>query len=238
MKPLRATVFTLLVFAMPLTAQAATAHAAATSEERLDIGGIVKEIEIPEGQPWAHVRVQAVINASPAAVWPILVDIERWPKWMPMAKRMRILSPEAAALVTPENFKDRDAVIAIELAHPRVADATPPSGHWQRTIAEEYDLPFPLKNEWTVRRYTYDEQGDTDKAAWRKVDGRTEDVDDGSWEISPWRDGRTLLTYDYRVKAKEGVPRPIFKAAVSLTVNSMMKALRFEAARRVASPAS
>ncbi len=44
-------------------------------------------------------------------------------------------------------------------------------------------------------------------------------------------DGGTLLHYTYRVKVKEGVPQPLFKAAVSLTINSMIKALRHEATR-------
>jgi len=219
-----------------LLATTTPALASTDIDTHLNEGWILKETTIPEGQPWAHVRVKVVINAAPAVVWGTLVDIERWPTWMPLSKRMRILSPEAAALITPEVAKDRQQVAAIEAAHPRKGDDAPPAHHWQRTISEEYDLPFPLKNEWTVRRYTYDEKGDTDKASWRKIDDRTEEVDDGSWEVAPWKEGQTLLSYYYRVKAKEGVPRPIFKTAISLTVNSMIKALRHESARRANAP--
>ena len=103
--------------------------------------------------------------------------------------------------------------------------------------ASAVELPWPIKNEWVVRRYTYDESAEKDRAAWRKLDSKTQD-DDGYWEVIARADGKTLLKYYYRVKAKESVPKPVFKAAIGLTVNSMIKAVRHESARLDAQLAS
>lgn len=222
----------MVIFILPQSA-----FAARDTEERLDQGGIVKKIDIPEGQQWAFVDVTAVVDSKPATVWGMLKDMSKWPKWLPMSRKVGFLSPEAAALITPEIAADEAKTMAIDKAHPATQNQPDFSGHWQRTAYEYYDLPWPIKNEWVVRRYTYDETPEKDRAAWKKLDSKLEE-DDGYWDVSPRPDGKTLLKYHYRVKAKESVPRPIFKAAVSLTVNSMIKALRHEAGRRDAQVSS
>ncbi|MFH1830175.1 MAG: SRPBCC family protein [Pseudomonadota bacterium] len=203
-----------------------------TIEERLNAGGIITEISIPEAGTLAHVNVQAIINSPPIAVWQALKDIEGWPGWLPMSKTARFLSEAAESRITAEIAKNRDEVVAIDTQYPNDDHGNGGAGHWQRLAYEEYDLPWPIKNEWVVRRYTYDEGEDKSRASWRKVDGSSTD-DDGFWEVGAWKDGKTYLRYYYRVKVKKGAPEPLFKAAVSLTVNSMIKALRREAKRRL-----
>lgn len=220
-----------LVAACFLHFEALAVGAPAVTDEagKLEGGAVLKNITIPDGQPYAYVKVKTVIDEPTGVVWQALKNIERWPAWLPMSKTARILSPEAATKITPEIAKVQDQVLAIERAHPRTG-APQESGHYTRTVYELYDLPWPIKNEWVVRTYTYDESPQQDRATWRKIDS-TEQDNDGSWEITPDGDNKTLLTYTYRVKAKESVPKPVFKAAVSLTVNSMIKALRHETAR-------
>lgn len=201
------------------------------TDQKLDAGYILKEITIPQGQDRADVFVNTVINSSPRAVWASLVDIGSWPRWLPMTSKAQFLSNEAARIVTPDIAKDKAKVLEINGRYPLQKDDTTPTGHWQRVAYEEYDLPWPIKNEWVVRRYSYDESDDLFRAVWRRVDS-TRNEDDGYWEVRPWRNGRTNLTYCYRVKPKENVPEVVFKTAVSFTVNSMIKALRHEAARR------
>jgi len=223
-------VFILLIFLLfvPALSQARPDY-----DEKMDQGHIFKEITIPEGSDRANVLVNAVINSPPEVVWAALIDINRWPKWLPMNRVAYFVSPEAEKLITPEAAKDHAKVLEINKQNPPAKETTKFSGHWEHTAYEEYDLPWPLKNEWVVRRYQYDEGADIRKASWKRVDS-TRDEDDGSWEVRPWKDGHTHLTYLYRVKAKEGVPQVIFKTAVSMTVNSMIKALRHESARREA----
>ena len=200
-------------------------------DEQMDQGHIFKEITIPEGQNYANVIVNAVINAPPQLVWATLIDIARWPKWLPMNRKAGFVSPTAATLITPENARDRAKVLEINTQNPPLKDASQRSGHWEQVAYEEYDLPWPLKNEWVVRKYKFDESAQLSRASWRRVDSKR-DVDDGYWEVRSWKDGRTHLTYYYSVKAKENVPEVVFKGAVSLTVGSMIKALRHEVTKR------
>ncbi len=218
--------FLILIFSIPASA------GLPTIEERLDAGGIVKDIAMPKEGDMAHVNVQAIVETPPKAVWDALRDIERWPRWLPMSKTARFLSPEAEEKISQEIAKSRDKVLEIDARYPNTDHGNDRAGNWQRLVYEEYDLPWPIKNEWVIRRYTYDDGEEKSRASWRKIDGSSID-DDGYWEVSPWKDGKTHLRYYYRVKVKKGVPQTLYKGAISLTVNSMIKALRREAKRRL-----
>ncbi len=207
------------------------AHAGLDENEKLNAGYIIKDIKIPEGSDRADVTVNTVIDSPPKAVWAALVDINGWPRWLPMTMKAAFLSDEAARLITPEVAKDKAKVLEINDLNPPQRVGENQAGHWQRTAYEEYNLPWPIKNEWVVRKYNYDEEPDLFRASWRRIDS-TRSENDGYWEVRPWSDGRTYLTYCYRVKPKENVPELVFKTAVSMTVNSMIKALRHESARR------
>ena len=227
MKPAIIIIALVVVIAAPILAQAARPDETA----RLNAGAILKEITIPDNQPWAFVRVQAIIDAPPSAVWAKLEDIGHFPRWLPMCRKMEFLSPEASRQATPEIARDQARIIALMASHPNRSPARPGTGHWEQLVYEEYDLPWPIKNEWALRRYVFDEQEGLDRAAWTKVDS-ADGKEDGSWEITPWGDGtKTHLRYYYRVKAKENVPKPVFRTAVSLTISSMIKALRHQTAR-------
>jgi ribosome-associated toxin RatA of RatAB toxin-antitoxin module len=208
------------------------AHAKLPSvEERLESGGIIKDVIIPGDGMIAYVTVQTLVDAPPAAVWSALKDIEEWPRWLPMSSNAHFVSKEAEALITPEIAKDRKKVTEIDAAHPNTEGGNGGEGSWQRLALEEYDLPWPLENQWVIRRYTYEENDDLMKASWRKIDGSSQG-DDGYWKIKPWKDGKTELKYYYIVKVKGPAPKPLFTAAINLTVNSMIKALRREAKLR------
>jgi hypothetical protein len=226
----------IFAFALPIICIAFVAGSAAhaklpTPEERLDTGGVIKDITIPGESNMAHVTVRAVIDASPAVVWNTLKDIASWPRWLPMSKEAHLLSREAEPLITTDIAASQQKVVAIDKAHPNQEAGNPGSGTWQRLAYEEYDLPWPIDNEWVVRRYTYAEGMETKKASWRKIVSENAG-NDGYWEVSPWKDGKTHLKYFYIVKVKGHAPEPLFKGAISLTVNSMIKALRKEVKKR------
>jgi hypothetical protein len=223
---MRRLIFLFVVFMIPLAADAGKP----SLDERLDAGGIVKDIKIPKEEQWAYVYVQAVIKSKPETVWLTLADIDSWPSWLPMTRRAWFLSPEASSKITPEAAKNRDDILEINSEHPPGAAVENKTGRWQRVAYEEYDLPWPLKNEWVVRRYDFNDENGLKRAAWRKITS-TDGRDDGYWEIKNWKDGKTHLTYYYRIK-KKNVPDSLFRTAVSFTVNSMIKALRHESAKR------
>lgn len=223
---MRKFIFLLTIFIIPLVADAGKL----SLEERLDVGGIVKEINIPKEEQWAYVYVRAIIKSKPETVWLTLADIDKWPSWLPMTRNAWFVSPEAASKITPEVARNRDDVLKINYENPPITVQENEKGGWQRVAYEEYDLPWPIKNEWVVRRYDFNDESDVKRATWRKI-ASTDDKNDGYWEIKSWKDGKTHLTYYYRIK-KKNVPDSVFRTAVSLTVNSMIKALRRESAER------
>lgn len=223
---MRKLVFALILLMVPLFADARLP----SLEERLDVGGIVTDIRIPKEERWAYVYVQAVIESNPETVWSTLADVDNWPSWLPMTRKAWFVSSEAASKITPEVAKNREDVLKINDENPPTAIRKNEEHSWQRVAYEEYDLPWPLKNEWVVRRYTFNDEEKIKRATWRKI-AATDDKDDGYWEIRSWKNGNTHLTYYYRITKKD-VPDPLFKTAVSLTVNSMIKALRRESAKR------
>lgn len=223
---MRKFIFVLIIFLFPMIADARIP----SLNERLDIGAIVTDIKIPKEEIWAYVYVQAVIESRPQTVWSTLADIDNWPSWLPMARKAWFVSSEAASKITPEVAKNHDDVLKINDENPPAAIQESAQGSGQRVAYEEYDLPWPLKNEWVVRRYNFNDEEEVKRATWRKI-AATDDKDDGYWEVKAWKNGNTRLTYYYRIKKKD-VPDPLFRAAVSLTVNSMVKALRRESAKR------
>lgn len=202
-----------------------------TPEERLDNGGILRDIIIPGDEMTAYVTVRAIVEAPPEVVWDTLKDIENWPKWLPMSKEAHFVSKEAEAKIDEATAKDREKVMEIDRTLPNGEKGNAGSGRWQRVALETYDLPWPLQDQWIIRRYTYDESPERMKASFRKIDGSSNE-DDGFWEISNWKDGKTHLKYYYIARVKGAAPKPLFKAAITLTVNSMVKALRREAKKR------
>lgn len=226
----------LMILALFLTPSFA-AGGQSTLDSKLEAGYIIKDIDIPEGSDRANVKVKTVIRSSPKAVWAALVDINDWPKWLPMNSKAYFLSDEAAGLITPQVAKDQLEVIAISNAHPAPKETDHNAGSWQKMAYEEYNLPWPIKNEWVVRKYNYEERPELMRASWKRVDSQRNE-DDGFWEVRPWKGGSTYLVYNYKVKPKEKVPEVVFKTAVSMTVTSMIKALRHEAQKREIEQAS
>jgi len=202
-----------------------------TPEERLANGGILRDIIIPGDDMTAYVTVRAIVDAPPAVVWDTLKDIENWPSWLPMSKEAHFVSKEAEAEIDQETAKNREKVMEIDRTLPNGEKGNSGSGRWQRVALETYDLPWPLADQWIIRRYTYDESPERMKASFRKIDGSSKE-DDGYWEVSSWKDGKTHLKYYYIARVKGDAPKPLFKAAITLTVNSMIKALRREAKAR------
>jgi len=203
-----------------------------TKTERLEMGGIVTKIDMPPESKFAYVSVWALIDAKPGVVWNTLKDIDNWPNWLPMNEKAFFVSAEAEKLITVQIARVRTKVEEINTQHPPDEDTPSPDGKWKRMAYESYNMPWPLKNEWVIRHYSFDETENPFVATWRKV-AADDDKDDGFWKVKGWTDDKhTHLEYYYRVKRKEGVPDVLFSGAIKLTVNSMIKSLRREAKKR------
>ncbi|MBI2343024.1 MAG: SRPBCC family protein [Deltaproteobacteria bacterium] len=192
-------------------------------------------LAFPKAEAYGTVHVEAVIAASPEVVWVVLTDVDRWRGWMPLVMRAQFFSAAATTAIPTGVTKDRALFTELLDQHPGTAGAPSMHGVTPRTTFEAYDLPWPIKNEWVVRHYTYDASQAAKhrfRATWRKAwgDGQPE----GYWEISPHGDAVTAsrLVYHYRVKAKRGLALGLFKAGVKRASRQLVEAIRREALRR------
>lgn len=215
---------TLFFFSLIFSASAAIAKTSSDVNYR--------KVTIANDSIWANVEVEKTIHASPEKVWAVISDLANWPKWLPMNSRFELLSNDSLDVITPEIAADKPAVDAIAKKYPSTDYKVSYSGDQQVVAVEEYDMPWPIQNEWVVRLYKFDESNDQMNATWKKLDSTLPD-DDGGWEVVPTEDtNETLFKYHYRVKVKKGVPKPVFKTAISVVVGSMVRSLETEIRKR------
>lgn len=192
-------------------------------------------ISFPKAEEYGTVHVEATIHASPEVVWEILTDMNQWRSWMPMVKASYFYSAPAVAAIPANVSKDQALFDRIHQEHPGSESAPPAKGVTRRTTFESYNLPWPIKDEWVVRHYTYDATLARDhryRASWRKVWGDL--PEDGHWFITPHpiNADAAYFIYHFRVKAKRGVALALFSAGIKHSVKKFIKAIRAEAAKR------
>jgi len=209
--------------------------AVANSETELMKGKVVKQLSFPEDAEFGTVHIQAVIDVPPQTVWKMLVHLEEWGQWMPSLTEGWFYSKEAMQHLPDPFPKDRNLSLELRKKYPGAEGAVNPFfvGEEVRMAYENYDLLWPIRNEWVVRKYFYDsrEAGlNKFKASWAQVFNRNQKTE-GYWLLEPFQNdpARTLLTYHYWVRAKAGLSRVVFKWGVQLFINRMMDHLKNEA---------
>lgn len=200
-----------------------------TAEEKLSKGWIVRNISYGTDDSMVIVDVKALINASSADVWKLLSNIDSWPSWMPVLKRGWVLSGSVLSKI-PENPEKADDVYKTVSSGGKGSVNISQSGQTSVTTFEEFDLPWPVNNDWVIRKYIFDAARGSEgnyKVSWKQkfkgAEGRG-----GMWEIVPnnGAENETLFKYHFVVKRKEGVPKAIFEAMVSKTIDRFISAIR------------
>ncbi len=190
-------------------------------------------LNFPKEEEQGTVHVEATIRATPEVVWSILTNANRWRQWMPMVMESYFYSGQAAQAIPQQITKDRAFFDQLRTQHPGTATPPPPQGVQSRVTFEAYDLPWPIKNEWVVRRYRYDAARAREhyyRVGWKRV--WNQDVpEEGYWELRPHPEhaGATHFTYHFRVKAKRGVALALFKGGVKRSINHFIRAIREQA---------
>jgi hypothetical protein len=200
-----------------------------TNEEKLAKGWIVSNISYGADDSLVIVDVQALINAPAKRVWKLFSDVSRWSVWMPIMSRGWIVGSATLGKIheLPEKVKDvYDIVSAGKPASVKVEDI----GKTSINTFEEFDLPWPINNDWVLRRYLFDSTDGSSgkyKVTWRQIFKDKEGCG-GWWEISPNNGNavETLFKYHYVVKRKDGVPKKLFEIIVDKTVDRFIGAIR------------
>lgn len=196
-------------------------------------------INFPKAEALGTIDVTIHIMAPPKIVWEVLTETARWSQWMPYAARVQYLSEAAAQALPPVMKKDLPFFESLLQVHPHAAPPPSAMGKSHRVAYESYDLPWPIKNDWVVRKYRFDAQRAAAhyfSASWDKVYDPEEPGSDGYWFIEPADEGATASTFRYhlRVKAKRGLALAMFQIGVKKILKTQIRAVRTEAERRAA----
>lgn len=199
-------------------------------------GDVEIQIRFAEGKEYGTIDVQALVPAPPRAVWQLYTRVNSWRLWMPMVIDAFFYSAQAAAAIPQDVEKDERVFGDLRRRYPGTAVA--PGGHGveTRVAYESYDLPWPIANNWAVHRYTYDARRadhGTFEARWVKVYERNPVGSAGLFRVEPFpgQPDATLLTYQFRTKAKSGLTLALFRMGVRRSIDRFVAALRAEVAK-------
>lgn len=198
-------------------------------EEKLQKGWIVSNISYGADESIVIVEVKALINASAGKVWNLLTNVNRWSKWMPVMSRGWIIHPDDLSKLPAQPEKRDDIYKTASASQPASLNVNG-SGKTSLTTFEEFDLPWPINNDWVLRKYHFDATASGNghyKVSWKQLFKDTEGRG-GKWELSQYNGNteETLFRYHYRVKRKEGVPKKIFEVIIGKTVDRFIGAIR------------
>lgn len=221
-------VITLAVLVLSVAA-AAYGRSSLTDEEKLAKGWIVSYVSYESDDSIANLEVKALINASPKKVWEFLSKVERWSLWMPVMSRGWALGDDALSKVPASPEKTKDVYDVVSVSSPAAVRV---SGSGKTTVStfEEFDLPWPINNDWVLRKYIFDAskaEEDIYKVEWKQIFKGAERRG-GRWELSRYNGeaDETLFEYRFRVKRKEGVPQKVFEIIMGKTVERFVSAIR------------
>ena len=197
-------------------------------------GLLTQTLDFPKEEGYGTIHVEAQLKASPEAVWHVLVRPQHWSRWMPMLSRSWFYSDEAIRAIPPQVPKKKKLFEELYEQFPEPAVVRiEQDPAWEGIAFEEYNIPWPIQDEWVVRRYQFDSRKKGEgvyKAQWGKIFDGSREIE-GYWHIEPSLTlaGGTHFVYHYRVKAKTGVAMVLFKWAVRRTIDKMVHAIEKEA---------
>ena len=197
----------------------------------LATGEVATYLDFSKPGEYGTIRVEARMDSPPEVVWEVLTDISRWPKWIPSMRRGWVHSSQAVQNIPLNAPKEKSIYEDLHRRFPENGDSQMPAEEhhsWSKVVFEEYDLLWPIQDEWVVKRYLFDStEGKEHKfrAEWGRIfDGNR--MIEGHGDLIPADvENATLFTYQYRVRAKEGVPIFLFKLALKTSIHHMVEAI-------------
>lgn len=225
-KILRALMF-FLIFLLPFQLMAKDNL---TEDEKLNQGWVIKSIYFTDGGEIAVVNVKALIEAPPEKVWQLLTNIKGWSSWMPMLSQAFVINSSGLAGLSANPQKNEqlhNKMRSLPMSYASIGN----QGKKSLTTFEEFDLPWPINNDWVIREYTFDASGANSsnyKVSWHQIfEGCT--GRGGSWKLTPYNannDNDTLFEYNFRVFKKKEASQGIFRTIIGQTAQRFVEAIR------------
>jgi carbon monoxide dehydrogenase subunit G len=90
-------------------------------------------LDEPEDEASGATRAEGLIRRPPASVWSVLIDFERWPKFMPLIDATRVERRDGAKLWVEQRY----SILLVPLAHTTIYDLAPRDGRLSWSLDEQ-----------------------------------------------------------------------------------------------------
>lgn len=197
---------------------------------------IVSAKEVP-GDSRKSAEMMGVINASPEIVWQVINDVNNFKNFMPRTRNSMAVAPEKIPLILqkrPARAEEVEKLLGPLPADP--ASYRVPGGTYSVYLYCNLDLPWPFHNRWYIIKGTKDETRAAEHyyhSTWSLVTGNLKE-NSGEWILEPFGPGKTKAVYRLRTDPGGAIPKFLVREGTYTTMPQIIKAVRKQAAVRLA----
>ena len=210
-----------------IVALSAPAHASAITPDQWSIikdGGIVKQLESVKGTEVKEGVAIGIVDAPPQQVWNVIHENNDFVHFMPRMLESILVNPDAIAKAKALKF-DYNTGDPKELVHflkkHRVDKMTGTTGYFFSLL----NVPWPATNRWYIIKLDDFVTSGRWYQHWSLVLGNLK-TNDGSWELVPLDNNRTLVTYTVFSDPGGEIPDWIINIGTKQTLPGVIEALR------------
>lgn len=191
---------------------------------RLKEGEIIKWLDNIKGTEVKKGVAIGIVNAPPERVWKVIHENNDFTHFMPRMLESILISPsvlpEAESLKFDHDTGDPKQLISLLKKH-RVPGFTGTTGYFFAVLS----VPWPATNRWYILKLEDVVTSDRWFQHWSMVMGNLK-TNDGSWELTPLDNGRTLATYTVFADPGGLIPDWIINLGTTQTLPDVIRSLR------------
>ncbi|MCL4557657.1 MAG: hypothetical protein M1491_03360 [Deltaproteobacteria bacterium] len=187
-------------------------------------GGVVKWLQNIKGTEVKKGVAIGIVNAPPDRVWKVIHENNDFIHFMPRMLESILISPsvlpEAESLKFDRATGDPKELISLLKKH-RVRGFTGTTGYFFAVLS----VPWPATNRWYIIKLEDVVTPDRWFQHWGMVMGNLK-TNNGSWELTPLDNNRTLATYTVFADPGGLIPDWIINLGTTQTLPDVIKSLR------------
>jgi hypothetical protein len=184
---------------------------------------ITRQLPAPTCRTYAG-QVRGVIDAHVDSVWSVLGDYNRMHEYMPSFPVAFLADSRAVEIVGGQTRWDRGD-LEEALAPCRIERLPGDTVYFYNVV----DIPFPIPDRWFLLKVIRNPH--THTARWNLVAGNMI-ANDGSWELSPFRNDSTRTLAIYTTSSDSGIFLPQF--VINIAFNCILPSIIKQVRRRMA----
>jgi hypothetical protein len=185
-------------------------------QAKLARGKMVVEVHKIPGTHILEGRVAGVVDAAREQVWAALSDNEHITEFMPRMKESFLVRPEAVPeIARARKLKEADSLLYAARIYGQETDTC--------YIYDVFDFPFPVSDRRTLVQLINGPEEFSSYYTQILGDFR---VNEGTWKMLPYGEGRTLAIYTLRTDPGIAVPGFLIRLGTRYAMPDVIKGLR------------